>query len=90
MRFRIRTEASKDHKWKGIADDELGTSQLGLTRVAEGHTSPKDPRIISNPPKKKYVPIPAEPTPGPPVPLHPMRSQVRGVRLSKKPISALL
>jgi hypothetical protein len=89
MRFGTLTEASKDDKWKSIADDELATSQLSLKSLAELHTSPKDPRIISSPPKKKYVPMPAEPTPGPPVPLQPKRSQVRGVRLSKKPMSAL-
>lgn len=54
----------------------------------EGLTSPRDPRIIKRPPKKKYVPVPDAPLL--PAPLQPMRAQLRGVSERRKPMSALV
>jgi hypothetical protein len=50
-------------------------------------TSPRDPRSIKSPPKKKYVPVPDAPLL--PAPLQPMRAQLRGVSERRKPIRAL-
>lgn len=58
--------------------------------IIEFRTSPTEPSIINRPPKKKYVPVPAAPTPAPPVPRHPIRSALKGERLKRKPMMALV
>jgi hypothetical protein len=60
-----------------------------IRKTIHKFTSPMEPRIMSNPPKKKYVPVPAAPTAGPPVPRQPIKSHERGERESRKPIRAL-
>lgn len=82
-------EGGKDDEGECVAENPLSRRQYtGGWCVVESHTSPIPPRTISSPPAKKYHPMLAEPLP--PAPRHPISVQLRGVRDSKKPQSALV
>ena len=82
-------ERGEDDEGECVAEDPLSRRQYpGGGCVGGSPTSPIPPRTISSPPAKKYHPMLAEPLP--PAPRHPISVQLRGVRESKKPQSALV
>jgi hypothetical protein len=82
-------EGGEDDEGECVAEDPLSRRQYpGGECVGRSRTSPIPPRTINSPPAKKYHPMLAEPLP--PAPRHPISVQLRGVRDSKKPQSALV
>jgi hypothetical protein len=82
-------EGGEDDEGECVAEDPLSRRQYpGGGCVGRSRTSPIPPRTINSPPAKKYHPMLAEPLP--PAPRHPISVQLRGVRDSKKPQSALV
>jgi hypothetical protein len=81
-------EGGEDDEGECVAEDPLSRRQYpGGACLFVSRTSPRPPRTMSSPPAKKYHPMLAEPLP--PAPRHPISVQLRGVRESKKPQSAL-
>jgi hypothetical protein len=82
-------EGGEDDEGECVAENPLSRCQYPKDGcVGESRTSPIPPRTINSPPAKKYHPMLAEPLP--PAPRHPISVQLRGVRDSKKPQSALV
>ena len=86
------TEGAKDDEREGVADDPLRMLSVrhafGVVKNRlRSLTSPTEPRIMSTPPKPKYVPMVAAPLPA--APRHPISVHDKGVKDRRKPASAL-
>lgn len=85
----MHTKRSKHDKGEGVADDPFANATYDHQKTSEEEEYTFCTRLVQTLPYLYCVYAPVEAAPLPPAPLHPIKSAVRGVKLMRKPTSAL-